>query len=53
VNEYLGFVDRVDRRIRNEKLTEMLARAELLHRADFASKAESEVLKSWLCCTPN
>jgi DNA gyrase subunit B len=43
VNEYLGFVDRVDRRIRNEKLTEMLARAELLHRADFASKAESEV----------
>jgi DNA gyrase subunit B len=43
LNEYLGFVEKVDRRIRNEKLTELLARAELIHRADFASKAESEV----------
>ncbi len=43
LNEYLGFVEKVDKRIRNEKLTELLARAELLHRADFASKAESEV----------
>jgi DNA gyrase subunit B len=43
LNEYLGFVERVDKRIRNEKLTELLARAELVHRADFASKSESEV----------
>jgi DNA gyrase subunit B len=43
LDEYLGFVERVDKRIRNERLTELLARAELLHRADFASKAESEV----------
>ena len=43
LNEYLGFVEKVDKRIRNEKLTELLARAELIHRADFASKAESEV----------
>jgi len=43
LNEYLGFVEKVDRRIRNEKLTELLARAELIHRADFASKAENEV----------
>ncbi|MGD0730492.1 MAG: DNA topoisomerase (ATP-hydrolyzing) subunit B [Terracidiphilus sp.] len=43
LNEYLGFVEKVDKRIRNEKLTELLARAELVHRADFASKAESEV----------
>jgi DNA gyrase subunit B len=43
LDEYLGFVERVDKRIRNEKLTELLARAELVHRADFASKAESEV----------
>jgi len=43
LNEYLGFVERVDKRIRNEKLTEMLARAELVHRADFASKSENEV----------
>jgi len=43
LNEYLGFVEKVDKRIRNEKLTELLARAELVHRADFASKSESEI----------
>jgi len=43
LSEYLDFVEKVDKRIRNEKLTELLARAELLHRADFASKAESEI----------
>jgi DNA gyrase subunit B len=43
LNEYLGFVDKVDKRIRNEKLTEMLAAAELTHRADFASKNGDEV----------
>jgi DNA gyrase subunit B len=40
LDEYLGFVERVDKRIRNERLTEVLARAELLHRTDFASKAD-------------
>jgi DNA gyrase subunit B len=43
LDEYLGYVERVDKRIRNEKLTELLARAELVHRADFASQAESDV----------
>jgi DNA gyrase subunit B len=43
LNDYLGFVEQVDRRIRNEKITELLARAELTHRADFASKSESEI----------
>jgi DNA gyrase subunit B len=43
LGEYLGFVERVDKRIRNEKLTELLARAELLHRADFASQAGNDV----------
>jgi DNA gyrase subunit B len=43
LNEYLGFVEKVDKRVRNERLTELLARAELIHRADFASQAESEV----------
>ena len=43
LNEYLGFVEKVDKRIRNEKLTEMLARAELTHRADFSSKSEGLV----------
>jgi len=36
VNEYLGFVEKVDKRIRNEKLTELLARTEL-HKEDFDS----------------
>src|SRR5208282_3555780 len=36
LNEYLGFVEKVDKRIRNEKLTELLARAEL-HKEDFDS----------------
>jgi DNA gyrase subunit B len=33
----------VDKRIRNEKLTELLARAELVHRSDFASKNGNDV----------
>ncbi len=37
LNEYLGFIEKVDKRIRNEKLTELLARTELLTRADFSS----------------
>ena len=43
LNEYLGFVEKVDKRIRNEKLTELLARAELTHRADFTSKSGNDV----------
>jgi DNA gyrase subunit B len=33
----------VDKRVRNERLTELLARAELIHRADFSSKNGDEV----------
>jgi DNA gyrase subunit B len=43
LNEYLGFVEKVDKRIRNERLTELLARAELIHRADFSSKNGDEI----------
>jgi DNA gyrase subunit B len=43
LSEYLGFVEKVDKRIRNEKLTEMLARAELTQRADFTSKNGKEI----------
>ncbi len=43
LNEYLGFVEKVDKRIRNEKLTELIARAELTHRADFTSKNGNEI----------
>jgi DNA gyrase subunit B len=42
LNEYLGFVEKVDKRVRNERLTELLARAELIHRADFSSKNGDE-----------
>jgi DNA gyrase subunit B len=43
LNEYLGFVEKVDRRIRSEKLIELLARLELVHRADFSSRNEGEI----------
>jgi DNA gyrase subunit B len=37
LNEYLGFFDKVDKRIRNEEVTRLIARNELAHRADFES----------------
>jgi DNA gyrase subunit B len=43
LNEYLGFVERVNKHLHNEKLTEMLARIEILHRSDITSKAENEI----------
>jgi DNA gyrase subunit B len=43
LNEYLGFVERVDKHIRSEKITEMLARTELVHRTDFVSAIEGEI----------
>ena len=43
LNEYLGFVEKVDKRIRNERLTELLARAELTHRSDFSAQNGSTV----------
>jgi DNA gyrase subunit B len=44
LGEYLGFVEKVDKRIRNEALVELLARAELTHRADFSSAADTNEL---------
>ncbi len=38
LNEYLGFVEKVDKHIRNERLTELIAHAGLVQRADFSSK---------------
>jgi DNA gyrase subunit B len=43
LNEYLGFAEKVDKRVRNEQLTELLARAELTHRTDFTSKSGKAV----------
>ena len=42
LDEYLGFFDKVDKRIRNEKITELIAKAELTKRADFLSDPASE-----------
>jgi DNA gyrase subunit B len=43
LNEYLGFFTKVDKRLRNEAVTDLLARAELLKRTDFetADKVKS------------
>ena len=38
LNEYLSFAEKVDKHVRNERLTEIIARAELIHRNDFTSK---------------
>jgi DNA gyrase subunit B len=35
LNEYLGFLDKVDKRIRNERVTELLPTLDLSKRADF------------------
>ncbi len=35
LNDYIGFVDKVDKRIRDEKITELLSRADLVKRTDF------------------
>jgi DNA gyrase subunit B len=43
LDEYLGFFDKVDKRIRNEKVTELLAKAELTKRDDFRSTDEHEI----------
>jgi len=42
LDEYLGFFDKVDKRIRNEKITELIAKAELTKRADFLSDPDNE-----------
>ncbi|MGA2251536.1 DNA topoisomerase (ATP-hydrolyzing) subunit B [Terracidiphilus sp.] len=41
LGEYLSFVEKVDKRIRNEALVELLARAELTHRADFSAEGDA------------
>jgi DNA gyrase subunit B len=42
LDEYLGFFDKVDKRIRNEKITELIAKAELTKRVDFLSDPTNE-----------
>ncbi|MFZ0270389.1 MAG: DNA topoisomerase (ATP-hydrolyzing) subunit B [Acidobacteriaceae bacterium] len=44
LNEYLGFFDKVNTRLRNEEVTNLLAHAELTKRTDFESVAKLEKL---------
>ena len=43
LDEYLGFLDKVDKRIRNEKITELLAKFELTKTEDFKSGEDGGV----------
>lgn len=43
LEDYLGFMGKVDKRIRNERVTELIAKTELTKRTDFMSSEESEV----------
>jgi len=40
LGEYLSFIEKVDKRIRNERLVELLARKEFTQRADFLSTTD-------------
>jgi DNA gyrase subunit B len=44
LNEYLGFFDKVDKRLRNEEVTALLAKAELTKRSDFESMTKLHAL---------
>src|SRR6201993_5386691 len=41
LNEYLGFFEKVDKRLRNEEVTSLLAKHELVKREDFAGSADA------------
>ena len=41
LNDYIGFFDKVDKRIRDEKITEVLTRADLVRRADFEGDSDN------------
>jgi DNA gyrase subunit B len=44
LNEYLGFYDKVNKRLRNEEVTNLLAKHELVRRADFETVSKLEAL---------
>ena len=45
LNDYIGFSDKVDKRIRDEKITEVLSRADLMKRADFEGDSQKPPAK--------
>ena len=50
LNDYLGFFEKVDKRIRNEEVSSLLAKLELVRRGDFES-ADGKRPPSWRSCT--
>ncbi|HEX3986416.1 MAG TPA: DNA topoisomerase (ATP-hydrolyzing) subunit B [Acidobacteriaceae bacterium] len=44
LNDYLGFFDKVNKRLRNDEVTSLLAKAELMKRADFENKTKLDGL---------
>ena len=45
LNDYIGFFDKVDKRIRDEKITEVLPRADLVKRVDFEGDSSTPARK--------
>jgi DNA gyrase subunit B len=45
LNEYLGFFDKVNKRLRNEEVTSLLAKLELVKRTDFESDSSAPPAK--------
>jgi len=45
LNDYMGFFDKVDKRIRDEKISELLPKANLTRRADFEGDSKNPPLK--------
>src|SRR6516162_8858088 len=45
LNDYIGFFDKVDKRIRDERITEVLPRADLVKRADFEGDSKTPAKK--------
>ncbi len=45
LNEYLGFFEKANKRLRNEEVTVLIARHELTHRADFESANDNPPAK--------
>jgi len=41
LNDFIGFFDKVDKRIRDEKITEVLPRADLVKRVDFEGESKN------------
>ncbi len=45
LNDFIGFADKVDKRIRDEKITEVLSRSDLVKRADFEGDSKKPSAK--------